>query len=222
MSSFLASVLLAGVVAGSTAGGAVYVESLSTLVNEVVEVPAGAYYYYGLELPDDATVTVRLGVSGSNRSLDAALVDESGLRAIESGKPYDAVAGIAQRIDKAGQITAQVDTAGNYFLVLDNRRARSAPRSVAVMALATSSAPTEESAELKSIYEERYRWLTELFNFPGFDIGVTLCGEANAYSSPTIVMCYELYDALHNLAAGEAEVEPLGMDYFPCQQAGFR
>ena len=206
MSSFLANIVLAAAVAGSNAGGAVHVESLSTLVNEVVEVPAGTYLAYGLELPEGTTVAVRVGISGSNRSLDVALVDETGFRAIESGQPYEAVEGIAQRMERSGEVSVQVGAAGNYYLILDNRRARSAPRSVAVIALATSSVPTDESAELESIYNERYRLLKSLFDFPDFDIQVTLCGEANAFSSPTITMCYELYEALNGLGAGDAEL----------------
>ena len=206
MSTLFAKLVMAAAVAGSAGSGTVHVDSVSTLVNELTEVPAGTYLAYPLDVTQGETVAVRVGVSGSNRSLDVALVDEEGFRAIEAGLPYEAVAGIAQRVEGSGEITGFVDTAGIQYLILDNRRARSAPRSVAVIALATSSVPTDESSELASIYEGRYRALKSLFDFPDFDIQVTLCGEANAYSSPTITMCYELYEALNSLGVSEAEL----------------
>jgi len=77
---------------------------------------------------------------------------------------------------------------------------------VTVYAVATGGADTSETRELQGIYAERYSGLKSAFDFQDFDIHVTLCGEANAYSSPNITMCYELFDALNQQGVPEAEL----------------
>lgn len=190
----------------SAAYSAVHVESLKTLVNEIAEVPAATYLYYPLQLPQGTTLSVQVGVAGSNQSLDIALVDEATFHKIEAGQSYEVEEGLAQRIDRSGGLTAQAATTGSYYLILDNTRARSAPRRVAVFAVATRGADSTEAKELESIYTDRYQLLKSLFVFQDFDIQVTLCGQANAFSEPTITMCYELYDSLAKLGASEAEL----------------
>lgn len=206
MRNYFTIVVLAALAACSAAHAAVRVESLTTLVNEVVEVPAATYLYYPLQLPQGTKLSVQVGVSGSNRSLDIALVDDATFRNIEAGQPYEVDEGLVQRIDRNGVLTAQAITEGVYYLILDNRRARSASRSVAVFAVATGTADTAETKELESIYAERYQLLKNLFIFQDFDIQVTMCGQANAFSDPTITMCYELYEVLADHGASEAEL----------------
>lgn len=198
--------LLFVLAACSAAHAAVRVESLTTLINEVVEVPAATYSYYPLQLPQGTRVLVQVGVTGSNRSLDIALVDDATFRKIEASQPYGVAAGLAQKVDRNGGLTAQVAATGTYYLILDNTRARTAPRSVAVFVVATGDSDNAEISELETIYTARYQLLKDLFVFEDFDIQVTLCGQANAFSDPTITMCYELYEALAKRGASEAEL----------------
>lgn len=198
--------VMAVAVVSSSIHAAVHVKTLTVLVNEVIEVPAATYMHYPLQLPQGTTVSVQIGVAGSNRSLDIAFVDDATFIKIENGQPYEVVEGLAQRVDRSGGITAQVATAGVYHLILDNTRARSASRSVAVLAVASGANNTNETSELESIYTERYNLLKGMFIFPDFDIQVTLCGQANAFSDPTITMCYELYEVLTKRGVSEAEL----------------
>ena len=86
-------------------------------------------------------------------------------------------------------------TTNIYYLVLDNRRSRS-KRVVHTTVYTSGDEPTEHSKATEKFYSVVYDALQELFEFEDFDIYVMRCGTVNAYSTPNIVICQELYETL--------------------------
>lgn len=188
------------------AGATVHVEALATVLDKDVEVPARSALDEPLNLASGTKLLVRVAVKGSNQSLDIALFSDTEFQKLDAGQDGQAEDGTVQRVEGSGGFLVSIERAGIWHLVLDNTRATSASRTVTVYAVATGGEGTRETRELEAIYKDRYGGLKELFNFQDFDIVVTLCGEPNAYSAPTITMCYELFDRLDEQGVPEAEL----------------
>ena len=113
--------------------------------------------------------------------------------------------------DPSGKVTSsssfrfEVPEANIYYLVLDNRQAALAARTVRTHAYKVAEGETEESKETAKYYSKLYNeLLKKLFVFDDFDIYIQMCGTANAFSSPDIYICRELNDLLFEQNVPEA------------------
>jgi hypothetical protein len=86
--------------------------------------------------------------------------------------------------------------AGKLYVLIVNKSALAARITYSIHGIRHLT--PQEAAPLKADFAARYAAAQAAFTFPGFDIRVVPCGEANAFSSPTITICAELVSQLVN------------------------
>ncbi|GEM_PF-2331949 len=100
-----ASFLALLIAVGTSANAAVRVDPLTPLLNEVVQVPAGNSLAFPLTLPSGTSLLVSIGVKGSNRSLDIALLSDTEFGKFEAGQEARAEEGTDQALGTSCQTT---------------------------------------------------------------------------------------------------------------------
>ncbi len=158
---------------------------------------AGTYSYYTLRLTSGTSLAIDMTVQGGlNNSLTVWLLDLPNFQKFKGGQEYSYFEGTSGHISAKARYRFRVPKPSVYYLIMDNRSALLVARSVHVTAYETIQGETEESRKIKDGLTKLYDGLKGLFIFDDFDVHVTLCGTENAFSTPTIIMCWELADAL--------------------------
>jgi len=183
---------------GATSQATVYVDSTSLLIDQDSSVQAGQYAYYSLRLKSGTSLAVDMAVQGGlTNSLTVWLLDLQNFQKFRGGQDFSYFKGSSGHISSQARYRFTVPKPSIYYLIMDNRNALVVPRSVHVTAYETIEGETEESRKIKDAFTKLYDgYLKGLFIFDDFDVHVTLCGTENAFSTPTIIMCRELADAL--------------------------
>lgn len=183
---------------GITSQATVYVDSTSLLIDQDSSVQAGEYAYYSLRLKSGTSLAVDMMVQGGlTNSLTVWLLDLPNFQKFRGDQEFSYFEGTSGHISSKARYRFTVPKPSVYYLIMDNRNAIFAPRSVHVTAYETIKGETEESRKIKDAFTKLYDgYLKGLFIFDDFDVHVTLCGTENAFSTPTIIMCRELADAL--------------------------
>ncbi len=135
-------------------------------------------------------VKATLTFAGGTGDLSAAIVDEANLNFYKQGLPFR-----AHRVERQlSPITLEGKawSHGQYYLLLDNRHAAWLGRNVTYRIDYMEKVDAAEQKELKQQFELLYAAIKEEFVFPDFNVHITPCGEANAFSAPDITMCTEL------------------------------
>src|SRR2546426_11250940 len=194
----VSTVLFALLVFRPQAWSMVFVEPTALTIDETTTVGAGSYSYYKLRLMSGSSLTVRLIVQGGlNNSLRVWLLDLQNFQKFEAGRQFSYFTGTSGTVSDLARYRFPVARTNVYYLVLDNQGALLLPRNAYVTVYTTSTQETSDSRRLKEAYTKFYdEYLKKLFVFDDFDIHIGLCGQENAFSTPDIFMCTELYDAL--------------------------
>lgn len=172
----------------------VFVQATEILINGDADVNAGRYSYYDLTLTEGEELVVELQVAGGlDNSLTVWLLDLANFQRYKAGQQFTYFKDSSGKITSAFSYRFEVPEANIYYLILDNRRAAMANRRVSTYAYKIIEGETEESKQIKDVYSMFYDdVLKGLFVFDDFDIYVAMCGTANAFSSPDILICFEL------------------------------
>jgi hypothetical protein len=175
----------------------VYVEPATVIVKEDTSVAAGNYTYFELTLDRGVDLSVSLAVTGGiDNTLRHWLLDLANFQKLRARQPFSPVPGAGGDMTGQASYRITIPQTNLYYLVLDNSQAVLAGRQVHAYAYTVAAGETEDSKVTKQFYSALYNdLLKKLFIFEDFDIHVGMCGTANAFSSPDIVMCNEL-DAL--------------------------
>jgi len=179
----------------------VFVESSQVLLYEQRNVPPGQYLSYPLNLQRGTSIAVGIRTTGGTSPLQLWLINPDNLRQFAAGQGFRP---LAQQIEGAGGLSATVAVTGAHYLILDNRSSPTVRRT-SVRVEASSAEPSPEAAARKQAYEARYAVLRDVFVFDDFDVHVASCGQSNAFSTPSIVMCRELIDELQRMRVPGAE-----------------
>ena len=198
-------VLLALLVVAYSARAEVYVQAVEVLINEDAQVMAGRYSYYDLTLTQGEVLIVDLQVVGGlDNSLTIWLLDLANFQRYKAGQQYNYFEGSSGNITSSSSYRFEVPEANVYYLVLDNP-SKFATRTARTYAYKITEGETEESKQTKEFYSGLYdEFLKKLFIFDDFDISVEMCGTENAFSSPHILICYELNNLLFRQNVPEA------------------
>ena len=183
---------------GTPSQATVYVDSTSLLIDQDSSVEAGTYSYYTLRLKSGTSLAVDMTVQGGlTNSLTVWLLDLPNFQRFKGDQEFSYFKGTSGRISSNASYHFTVPKPSVYYLIMDNRNAFLVSRSVHVTAYETINGETEASRKIKDAFTKLYDgYLRGLFIFDGFDVHVTLCGTENAFSTPNIIMCYELSDSL--------------------------
>ena len=183
----------------------VHVQAVEVLVNEVEQVIVGKYSYHDLTLTQGEELVVDFQVVGGiDNSLTVWLLDLANFQRYKAGQQYNYFEGGSGKIMSSSSYSFKVPEANIYYLVLDNTR-KFARRTVQTYAYKITEGETEESKQTKEFYSGLYNeFLKKLFIFDDFDIYIEMCGTANAFSSPHIVICNELNTLLFRQNVPEA------------------
>ncbi|MCP5135920.1 MAG: DUF1883 domain-containing protein [Gammaproteobacteria bacterium] len=192
---FLISVLM--VLVPFSAFGRVTVQAANEIINGTIEVKAGAYSAYRLQLSKGDALLVKFNVSGgANNKAKVWLLDLQNFQKFKARQTFSYLKGTGGEIKNAAGYSIQIPETNIYYLVVDNQKAWLAKRSVTTQAIRVSPRETEREKDLKERIEKFYFALTKMYEFEDFDVSVKLCGFENAYSNPNITLCWELLNSL--------------------------
>lgn len=147
-------------------------------------------------------IKANLNFVGGTGDLAAAIVDEANLNFFRQGLPFRAYR--AERRMAPIQLVGTTWSHGRYYLLFDNRHAVLAGRQVSFRIDYMEQIDPAAQRQLKEQMELIFAALKEEFVFPDFNIHVTPCGQANAFSSPDITLCIELMMELVQGGRGNA------------------
>ncbi len=175
---------------------AVQVEPTTPLINQRFEVAAGAYSSFDLRLEASTNLIVRISVEDwPGNDINTWLVDLPNYQRLQAGQEFSYFEEPSGSVQQNAFYRFVAPTTNVYYLVFDNRSSRS-KRVVTTRVFTSGDEPTEHSKATEKFYSGLYDYLKKLFEFEDFDIYVMLCGTANAYSTPDIVICQELHEML--------------------------
>jgi hypothetical protein len=191
--------LLAVLAAPLLAHAEIHVQAVRTLIDDgSAQVDGGSYSYYDLTLTKGEELVVDMQVRGGfDNSLSIWLLDLANFQRFEAGQQFSYfTGGSGGEIHTSTSYRFSVPSDNIYYLIMDNRAALTS-RNVWINASKIVGGETEESKQIHEAYSRLYyETLKKLFFFEDFDIYIQMCGTANAFSSPDIYMCRELYDLL--------------------------
>lgn len=177
----------------------IYVEPSQSMVNQTININAGSYTYYQLQLPVGVNFTAKFTVTqgGLDKKVEVLLLDSINFQQYASGNQYSFLKGTTGLIDGIGNYSVSIPFSGTWFLVVDNQRALLLPRTVNLYAYATGPAFSRNSIAPKQSLVRFYNWTQQQFTLPSFDVHMGHCGESNAFYSPSenqIKLCNELVE----------------------------
>ncbi len=179
------------------ANAEVFVESTERLVSEQIDVPPGGIVYRRLPLKSKAIISAEIATQGGlDNEIRVWFVDLPNFQLLQGGQKFAFVRKGSGTVSGQGQFTFTAAQANVYYLVLDNRESFTMRRTDVSVEKSTDE-PTPEAEAVRAGFEELYGGLKKVFVFEDFDIHITSCGEANAYSTPDVVLCAELFSELH-------------------------
>src|SRR5882672_2977985 len=124
----------------------VYVDSTSLLIDQDSSVQAGAYSYYTLHLKSGTSLAVDMTVQGGlTNSLTVWLLDLPNFQKFRGGQEFSYFTGTSGHISSKARYQFTVPRPSVYYLIMDNRNALLAPRTVHVTTYETIRGETEES-----------------------------------------------------------------------------
>ncbi len=179
-------------------GGNVYIEPSVTLIDQSIKINPGTYMTYTLDgLTPGAKTGIKINVTGGmNNDIFAYLLDtENYSRFIRKQKFLTYIQNSKVVYQNAFELS--LPQSGPYYLVLDNTNSILSSKNVQVYVMSVLNQPSEQHIALKKGLEEFYGKLSEMFDFPGFNMYVRHCGEENAFSSPDITICFELMEGAY-------------------------
>jgi hypothetical protein len=125
------------------------------------------------------------------------LLDLANFQKLRARQAFSFVTDAGGAMTRTASYRVTIPQTSIYYLVLDNSQALLAGRQVRTRAYTVAVGETELSKVTREFYTSVYNdTLKKLFVFEDFDIHVGMCGTANAFSSPDIVICYELDELL--------------------------
>ena len=132
------------------------------------------------------------------------LLDLANFQRYKAGQRYNYFEGSSGKITSSSSYRFEVPEANIYYLVLDNTL-KFASRTARTYAYKITEGETEESKQTKEFYSGLYdEFLKKVFIFDDFNVYIEMCGTANAFSSPNIVICNELNTLLFRQNVPEA------------------
>ncbi len=175
----------------------VFVEPYRTWVSQSVQVPAGQYLYYELQLNRANSLVARFNVEGGlNNQANVWLLDASNFAQFKAGRTFSVYQGTSGTVQGIADYRFPIPQTDNYVLVVDNRKALLMARKVHLYIYELYQQPTEESLRQQRALQSVYDSLKKLLVFKDFRIISRHCGTVNAFSNPDITMCAELAESL--------------------------
>jgi hypothetical protein len=180
-------------------GQNVFVEPFVGLIRETSDIKPGQYIWYELPLEARAKFVVEFHVRGGlSQQINVWLTDPPNFQQFKAGQQFKVLRGTSGLIRGVARYEVVVPETGQYYLVLDNRRAILLNRQVYVYAFSVPLHPTRESVDIQSRLQQAYEGLKKIFNVRDFRIVIRSCGKPLAYSDPDIHLCLELMQELYD------------------------
>lgn len=178
-------------------------EAFETYVDEAIKVNAGEYAYFTLPLSQGTVLHAKFTVSGQAK-VNVWLLDQEDFQLFQKGVEFSYYEGTSGAIKGIAGYDFNIPGSGTYVLIIDNRAARSAARTVSLYVYGVLPHATEETKEAARQFQDFYEELKRLFIFEDFHISFRHCGVANAFSDPNITICIELIKILEEQDCGPA------------------
>jgi hypothetical protein len=173
----------------------IYLEPFETYVNETIEVQAGKYASYALQLSQGTTLHAKFLVAGGLK-VNVWLLDSANFQLFRTGSEFRYYEGTSMAVKGVASYTFQIPQTETYTLIIDNIRARTNSRTVALYVYGISSQETSDSKQNAQELQQVYDALKQVFIFKDFQISFRHCGFENAFSDPNITICLELIEKL--------------------------
>lgn len=173
----------------------IYLEPFETYVNETIEVEAGKYVSYALQLTQGTTLHAKFFVAGGSK-VNVWLLDSANFQLFQAGSEFRYYEGTSMAVKGVAGYTFQIPQTETYALIIDNIRARTIPRTVSLYVYGISPQETSDSKQNALELQQIYDGLKQVFIFKEFQISFRHCGFENAFSDPNITVCVELIEKL--------------------------
>ncbi len=181
----------------------VYFEPFKTYVNQTVSVNAGEYAYFSFPLFQGTILHAKFSVSGRAK-VNVWLLDSENFQLFQKGSEFRHYEGTSGTVKEVASYDFKIPELSTYVLVIDNRAARSAARTVSLYVYGILPHETEETKGVALQLQKLYGGLKQLFIFKDFNISFRHCGFENAFSDPNITICIELMEELESRECGPA------------------
>jgi len=175
----------------------VVVEPYRTLIDQTIQVRAGAHARYELTLNKGDKLIAQFQVSGGlNKTAKVWLLDADNYRRYASRQQFNYFQGTSGNVKGTGSYTFPIPQTNIYELVVDNGAALMLSRRVHLYVYEVFQSPTPESEREANVLQQTYDGLKQILVFKDFNITVRHCGVENAFSNPNITLCAELDESL--------------------------
>lgn len=181
----------------------IYFEPFNTYVNQTVRVNAGEYTYFTFPLSQGTVLHAKFTVSGRSK-VNVWLLDSENFQLFQRGSAFRYYEGTSGAVKEVASYDFKIPALNTYVLVIDNRAARSAPRTLSLYVYGILPHESDETKEAALQMQEFYGGLKQLFIFKDFNISFRHCGFENAFSDPNITLCIELMEELESRDCGPA------------------